>query len=311
VTADELLARRLLIVSGKGGVGKSTVAAALTILARNRGKRVLLVEVDAPLAAAPRFDLDRPGVPPVETLNLRPAQVMDEYVRHVVKLELLARRILESPVYRRFFSAAPGLPDLMVLGKIMVLVEERERLARRPRYDLVVVDAPATGHGLAFLRAPVAAARAVPVGPIGSNARRVLSLLRDAQRTALVLVAIPEEMAVVETLEFRRQAREELELPPGAVVLNACHEPRLTAAQEAEVLRLAAAGADGPLAGGLGLAAALEAARRHIRRRKLTRFYAARLARALDEPLLRLPFRFGDALGAGDLEALAARLAAA
>ena len=95
-----------------------------------------------------------------------------------------------------------------MLGKIMVLEEERQRLrapaALRPRS---IVDAPATGHGLAFLKVPLAASRAVPVGPVGHNARRILALLRDPERTALVVVAIPEEMAVVEALEFHRAGR--------------------------------------------------------------------------------------------------------
>ncbi len=156
---------------------------------------MLLVEVAAPLEASRRL-----GGPPsrgreVEiapglfTVNLDPQAVMDEYVRHVVKLDLVARRILANPVYHRFFAAAPGLKELMVLGKIMVLEEARRRLSREPLYDLIVVDAPATGHGLAYLNVPLAASRAIPVGPIGHNAKRILQLLRDARRTALVVVA--------------------------------------------------------------------------------------------------------------------------
>ena len=104
-------------------------------------------------------------LPGLFTVNLDPAAVMDEYVRHVVKLEMLVRRILDSPIYHRFFAAAPGLKELMVLGKIMVLEEARARLSHKPLWDLIVVDAPATGHGLAFLKVPLAASAAVPVGP--------------------------------------------------------------------------------------------------------------------------------------------------
>src|SRR5947208_955859 len=177
---DDLLSRRLLVLSGKGGTGKSVVGTALAIAARGRGKRVLLVEVDAPLEAPRYLGAPRTGGreaevrPGLFTVNLDPAAVMDEYVRRVVRVDVLARRILDSPVYRRFFAAAPGLPELMVLGKIMVLEEARaSRFSSRPRYDLIVVDAPATGHGLAFLGVPLAASRAVPAGPIGSNARPI------------------------------------------------------------------------------------------------------------------------------------------
>jgi anion-transporting ArsA/GET3 family ATPase len=307
----------VVFLSGKGGVGKSLVGAALAVAARERGKRVLLVEVAAPLEAArllggPRSDgRETEVLPGLFSVNLDPAAVMDEYVRHVVRIDMLARRILESPIYHRFFAAAPGLKELMVLGKIMVLEEARARFSSRPLFDLIVVDAPATGHGLAFLRVPLAASAAAPVGPIGHNARRVLALLRDRRRTALVVVAIPEEMAVVEAVQFHRLATEELRMEPLAVVLNACHERRFSDADEAEVLRLTGADADGYLEPEVPLPAALRAARRQIRRRKLTRFYQARLKRALDSPLVSLPFLFRESLSLDDVRLLAGRLGAA
>src|SRR5438552_8376516 len=198
---DDLLEHRLVILSGKGGTGKSVVGTALAMAARARGKRILFIEVDAPMPAsrylgeAPVGARETEVRPGLSMVNLVPARVMDEYVREMVKVDLLARRIFASPIYRRFFAAAPGLPELMVLGKIMVLEEERTGWPRRPRYDLIIVDAPATGHGLAFLRVPLVASNAVPVGPVGSNARRILAMLRDPARTALVVVAVPEEMA--------------------------------------------------------------------------------------------------------------------
>jgi anion-transporting ArsA/GET3 family ATPase len=316
---DDLFARRLLVLSGKGGVGKSLVGTALALAAHRRGKRVLLVEVDAPaVAEAARFlgassarGVEREVRPGLATVNLDPAAVMDEYVRHTVKAEFLVRRVLDSPVYRRFFAAAPGLKELMVLGKVMVLEDARAGWSRRPRFDLIVLDAPATGHGLAFLKVPLTASEAVPVGPVGSNARRVLSLLRDAQRTALVVVAVPEEMAVVEAMEFHQMAVEQVGMTAAAVVLNACHERRFSKGQEAEVLRLSAQSAGGRLPGGVELAEALGAARRFIRRERLTRFYQARLRRAMPLPLVSLPYLFVDQIGPRQVEALADRLEAA
>jgi anion-transporting ArsA/GET3 family ATPase len=306
VILDELVAKRLVILSGKGGVGKSVVGMALAVAAHRRGKRVLLVEVDAAKGAAGILG-EAPGL---STVNLDPARVMDEYVRKTVRVDLLARKVLDSPVYRRFFAAAPGLPDLMVLGKIMVLVESHARWSRRPLHDLVIVDAPATGHGLAFLNVPLAASEAVPVGPVGNNARRILRLLRDPERTALGIVAIPEEMAAVEAAELHRLAAEEVGLAPRVLFLNQCHERRLTDAQEAAVLRLAADRADGPLAPGMTLAGALAAARRHIRRRKLTRFYETRLRRSVPAPLVTLPY-LHEEIGPESIRLLAGRLEAA
>jgi anion-transporting ArsA/GET3 family ATPase len=321
---DDLLRRRVVFLSGKGGVGKSTVGLALALAARRRGKRTLLIEIDTPLGATRGLGAaandDLPGVSPdsdeaepmpgLFTRNLDPQQVMDEYVRHVVPTELLARRVLDSPIYRRFFAAAPGLADLMLLGKILKLEEARERWSRKPVYDLVIVDAPATGHGLSLLRTPLAAVKAVPVGPVGQSAKRILSLLRDAERATLLLVAIPEEMAVVEAIEFHSAVAEDVGIHVGAMVLNACHERRLTAAQEAEVLRLSARGAEGTLPQGIPLRDALTAGRRHIRRRKLTRFYEARLKRSLPVPLVSLPYLFEESLGPESLRALSERLEA-
>jgi anion-transporting ArsA/GET3 family ATPase len=314
---DSLLARRLVVLTGKGGVGKSVVGAALALAARDRGKRVLLVEVAAPLQAARRLGgpasrgRETEALPGLFALNLDPQAVMDEYVRHMVRLDMVARRVLRSPIYHRFFAAAPGLKELMVLGKIMVLEEARKRLSREPLWDLVVVDAPATGHGLAYLKVPLAASLAVPVGPIGHNARRILTLLRDAQRTALVVVAAPEEMAAVEAVELYQAAEADVGVEPQAVVLNACHERRFSDQDEAEVLRLATSGAAGELEPGVPLEAAVRAARRQIRRRKLTRFYRDRLKRSLDAPLVSLPFLFRDTLGLAELRTLAEALEAA
>jgi len=314
---DALFSRRLVFLTGKGGVGKSVVGSAIALAARERGKRVLLVEVGAPLEAArllggsPSDGRETEVRPGLFTVNLDPAAVMDEYVRHVVKLEMFSRRILESPIYRRFFAAAPGLKELMVLGKIMMLEAAHARFSQKPLWDLVVVDAPATGHGLAFLKVPLAASAAIPVGPVGHNARRILALLRDPRRTALVVVAVPEEMAVVEAVQFHRLATEELKMEPAAVVLNSCHERRFTDDDEAEVLRLTTEGAEGDVEPDVPLPAALRAARRQIRRRKLTRFYQTRLRRAVDVPLVSLPFLFREALGPADIRLLAAKLEAA
>jgi len=314
---DELLARRLVILSGKGGVGKSVVGTALALAARARGKRILFIEVDAPLPASrylgegPVGGREKEVRPGLSMVNLVPTDVMDEYVRETVRVDMLARKVLASPIYRRFFAAAPGLPELMVLGKVMVLEEERVGWPRRPKYDLIVVDAPATGHGLAFLRVPLVASNAAPVGPVGANARRILSLLRDTKKTALAIVAVPEEMAVVEALELHAMAGKELGIEARAFVLNQCHERRFTGAQETEILRRASEDEDGRLAPGVTLEAALAAARRHIRRRKLTQFYRKRLERAVDAPVVSLPLLFTDRIDEPALESLAERLEAA
>ncbi len=314
VILDDLLAKRLIVLSGKGGVGKSLVAAVLGLTASRRGKRTLLVEVDSPTELARFFDVSPVGhretqvVNRLFAINLNPARVMDEYVKHVVKLDMLARRILESPIYHRFFAAAPGLEDLMVLGKVMTLEEAHDGFSRRPRYDLVILDAPATGHGFYLLKTPQAALRVAPLGPIGSNARRILKLLRDKRKTAVSLVAIPEEMAAAEASELAKKLEGDLGIVPAVVFLNACHERRFTPDQEKQVLALLGSGANGRLAHDVGLRGVLRAARHHIRRRRLTEFYRRRLGRAVGAPLLALPFLHDPTIGPASLERLAVRL---
>ncbi len=311
---DDLLTRRVVVLSGKGGVGKSVVGLALALAARDRGKSVLLVEIEAPLEAGRHLGLGAVGPrvrevePGLALVNLDPDTVMHEYIVETVKLEALARRVIDSPVYQRFYSAAPGLPELMMLGKIMVLSEERLGRGNAFRYDLVILDAPATGHGLAFLRVPQAASTAIPIGPIGNNARRIMALLRDPQKTALVVVAIPEEMAVVEGIELFRLAREEAKVEPVGVILNRCEERRFTAAQEKDVLDLTATDAHGPIDEGIELRAAVAAARRQIRRRKLTVFYEKRLRKALPVPVVCLPQILDGQLSRSAIESLAARI---
>ena len=314
---DDLLSRRVVVLSGKGGVGKSVVGTALALAAHDRGQRVLFVEVDAPTSAAHLLGAKAGAdgiaevLPGLFMTNLVPREVMDEYVRETARIEMIARRILANPVYHRFFAAAPGLPELMVLGKLMVLEEERVGWPRRPRFDVIVVDAPATGHALSFLKVPLAASNAVPVGPVGHNARRILALLRDPERTALVVVAIPEEMAVVEAMELTASAKKDLGMEARAIVLNACHERRFTAAQEMEILELASRETSGRLAPGVPAAAALALARHHIRRRKLSDFYLRRLKKGVDAPVVPLPFLFDERISRASLQVLAERLEAA
>ena len=312
--SEALLRRRLILLSGKGGVGKSVVGAALALLASERGRRVLLVEVDTPLPAT-RY-LEAPDAGPAEsealpglfTVNLQAQAVMDEYLRRHVRVEAIVNRIVASPVYHRFFAAAPGLKELMLLGRIVVASEERVGLRRRPRYDLVIADLPATGHGLALLKVPLAASAAIPVGPVGRQARAILEKLRDRDWTALAIVAVPEEMAVVEALELQRNSASEVGIEAQALILNACHEPRFANDEEAELGRLRRSGSSGVLKGGVALENALAAAARHQRRVRLTRFHERRLRRGALAPIATLPFVFAERLGRRELRRLAARL---
>ena len=242
VSGSDLLNRRLVVVTGKGGVGKSTVSAALAMLAARRGKRVLVAEVDARERVAPMLGgrpsgpVVRPVLPGISTVNVDPRHALEEYALMVVKVRAIYQAVFENRVVRFFLRAVPSLAETLMLGKI--LHEARSEENGRPRWDLVVVDAPATGHAVQLLGVPQALLGTVPGGPLRRDAEWMQALVSDPGRTAVALVSLPEEMPVTETAELDTQIGEGLKLPRGPVFLNAMPDARFTA-DERDLLRRA------------------------------------------------------------------------
>jgi len=240
VSGSDLLDRRLVVVTGKGGVGKSTVSAALAMLAARRGKRVLVAEVDARERVAPMLGgrpsgpVVRPVLPGISTVNVDPRHALEEYALMVVKVRAIYQAVFENRVVRFFLRAVPSLAETLMLGKI--LHEARSEESGRPRWDLVVVDAPATGHAVQLLGVPQALLGTVPGGPLRRDAEWMQALVSDPGRTAVALVSLPEEMPVTETAELDTQIGEGLKLPRGPVFLNAMPDARFTA-DERDLLR--------------------------------------------------------------------------
>jgi anion-transporting ArsA/GET3 family ATPase len=225
VTLDELLARRLIIQSGKGGTGRTTLSAALAVIAARRGKRVLLLEIDAPDRFASLFGLETPvgyELQPLESgiwaLNLDPDEVVVDFFRTHVRVGAVYRQILRSRLWRTFYHAGPGLRELICLGKIWRLLGEEQ--AGAPRWDCVIVDAPATGHGIAILKIAEVAYDTL-LGPMKAHARKIRDMLRDPAHTVINICAIPEEMPVSEAGDLFRRVRDELEIPLGVCIANA------------------------------------------------------------------------------------------
>ncbi|MCL2722851.1 MAG: ArsA family ATPase [Polyangiaceae bacterium] len=222
--------KRFLIVTGKGGVGKTTVCAAEAVALANKGKRVLVCMCNAKerlstmLGAAPIGSDVVPVAPNVWAVNMDPENALHEYGMMALRSETLFKLLFDNKYVRAFFRAVPGMQEWTMLGKAWWHTTET-RADESPVYDVVVLDAPATGHGLDMLRVPKVILDVVPPGVLRRDAERAWKLFQDPKQCAVVLVTLPEEMAITETIELARAIDVELELPIGKVVVNSVLPP--------------------------------------------------------------------------------------
>jgi anion-transporting ArsA/GET3 family ATPase len=276
---------------------------------------VLLCEVDGSARAA---ELLGAAAAPLGTAVATPAgpslmaiegsAALAEYLAMIIPVKRLLQAVLGSLIYQYFVAAAPGLKELMTIGKIWYEAERETGRRGARAWDCVVVDAPATGHGLQYLRMPAAARDAFQMGLVHREAQRLLDLLTDPARTAINLVTTAEEMPVNETIAMFHALRDELEMPTGLLFVNRLHGSGLVAA---DADRLARAAADGERRWAPLLAAVAARARQEIGWASLNRRYRARLAAEVDLPAVELPFLFGPAFGRAELQILADRLSEA
>ncbi|HEY7439185.1 MAG TPA: ArsA family ATPase [Acidimicrobiia bacterium] len=290
----DLLGRRLLFFTGKGGVGKSTIAAATALLAANHGKRVLVIEVDAKGNITDRFEADRVGFTPREVhsgvwaLSMDTEASLREYLKLNLRVPIVGRIGPLAQVLDFVATAAPGVKEVLTIGK--VCWETREALEGRAEWDLIVVDAAATGHVIAQLGAPDAIRELVAVGPVRGQTEWMSDILRDPAITALNVVATPEEMPVSETIELVGRARESLDVPLGAVVVNRVLPELFTRADEVAFEGLS----EPPAAAVLGSAATavLDGARLAVSLRRTKAAHLARLRDVVELPMLYVPYLF-------------------
>ena len=293
-----LLEKRLVFVTGKGGVGKTTVAGALGIAAARRGRQTIVCEVAQQHRLADAFGVESDGYGEVQLdeglwgLSIHPEQAMREYLEDQVGSRLY-KLMFESRIFQYLAAATPGMRELLTIGKVWDLTQDVRRTGHTT-YDLVILDAPATGHGLGMLRTPRTFRDVARVGPISRQAGRIDEFLTDPELTGVVTVALPEEMPVNETLEFVRRLDEEMGIGPDAVVVNGLYPHRFTAA---DVKRIEAADGSNPM---------LRAALSEHRRAQMQREQLRRLRR--DAPAVTLPFLFEADLARDALEFLAEEL---
>ena len=289
-----LMDRRFLLVTGKGGVGKSTVTALLAAASAAAGRRTLVCELNAQERIPGLFGR-APSGPRVTSLadnlwsvNIEPAAALEEYALMKLRFKTLYSLVFENPLVQRFVGMVPGMNDLLLLGK--AFNHERERIPAgdpggRLAWDCVILDAPATGHGVTFFRLPKVIVDHVSVGNMHDEALDMWNLLTDPRRTAVHLVTLPEELPVQETLELPATLAGQLGLPMGALWLN-----QVPPAWGTEATRAAAAALPRP-PDGSPLSAAWTVARVRQSREAQAARYAAQLS-ALGMPMLRLPVMY-------------------
>jgi anion-transporting ArsA/GET3 family ATPase len=297
----DLLDRKLLFVTGKGGVGKSTVAASIGLLAAEQGKRTLVCEVDAKGNLSDFYESGELAFQPRQVhdglwaMSLNTEDSLKEYLSLQLKIPLLAKI---GPLARTFdfiANAAPGVKEILTVGKVAWEVKDRH-------YDLVVVDSVASGHIIGQLTAPQGINELVQVGMVRNQTQWMLDILTDPAQTGVVIVSAPEEMPVAETIELAGRLRAETDVDLAAVVVNRVLPELFNDREEAlfEALREPAhVAALSKVAGG-DVAPIMDAAELAVTLRRTRAEHLATLRNALDPalPLLYVPYLFTRSHGA-------------
>ncbi|MGB0113983.1 MAG: ArsA family ATPase [Ilumatobacteraceae bacterium] len=281
-----MTAARVIVVAGKGGVGKTTVTAVIARAASTAGKRVLVVELDGKPTLASL-------VPDIEVMAISAPDALDEYLRDH-GLGRIAKRLNRSGVIDVVGTAAPGIDDIVVLGKI-------KQLERAGDYDLIVVDGPAAGHAITFLTSAAGLLDAVRSGPVRAQAEDVLEMLNDAERCQVVLVTLPETTPVNEAIETAFALEDDVGVQLGPIVVNGVD--RGVALPDDDAAAAAVASLAPEVADALIGAAAFRASRRTMEQREI-----ARLDTEVPIPKVTLPARLTAGLDAEDIDELATSL---
>jgi anion-transporting ArsA/GET3 family ATPase len=305
-----LLERDLIYVTGKGGVGKTTVAASLGLAAAAQGRTTIVCEVAEQHHMSRAFahagvgrDHEARLADGLYAITVDPQHALEEWLSRQVGGHAL-RILTRSSAFQYFVAAAPGAKELITIAKVWELAQGKRWTKSNRTYDLVVVDAPASGHGIAMLQTPKTFGEIARVGPIQRQAYKVRDMLADPERTGYVAVALPEEMPVNETLQLQDKLVEAVGLDIDAIVVNALYPERFSREDAGRVRALAER--DGYAR---EESTALQAALAADDRARAQRSHLRRLRRDARAPVLTLPYVFDDELSLDDYRDLGERLA--
>jgi anion-transporting ArsA/GET3 family ATPase len=303
--------KRLVFVTGKGGVGKTTVSYALGLAAAARGKRVIVCEIAEQERGSALFDRDPIGFRETEisdglwSISIDPDRMVREYLEVLLPVKAMASLLYRSNLFTYLAAATPGLQEVVTMGKAWELAQDQRRSPEETRtYDQVIVDAPATGHGLGFLESPGTFRRIAQVGPLAHQASRIESTITDQDQTGVAIVATPEEMAVNESGGLAT-ALGEAGIALDALFVNGIYPSRFTGAELGRI-----DDARGRARSGSSTAAALEASLAEARRAQTQRAQVERLHKLVPSVGLReLGFIYSPDFGRRELDLLAGEIA--
>ncbi len=301
-----ILDRRLILVGGKGGVGRSTMASAIAIACARRGRRTLLFQSSANDRYGAWFDRPPVGTEIVQladnlhAINTNPAAALEEYGMMILRFRSVYKMVFENRVTRHFLRAIPGLDDYAILGKAWYHTTEEGR-GGKPVWDTVVFDLPASGHSMALLKIPWVILETVPESPLTRDARKIVELLLDRRRTALVIATLAEEMPANEARDLGATLNKQIGLKVAHLLINQVYPDRFPAGspQAAVLDRVAVAT---PAAGDLAALAAHALLSRD--RRRLNERYIEQLARTVPAPQSHIPLLFTPVLGPREIQTL-------
>jgi anion-transporting ArsA/GET3 family ATPase len=313
MSVESILDRRLVIISGKGGVGKTTVAAAVAAVAARHDLRVLVAEVEGNNSLSSLYGTEplTPTPAPLGNnlwgMNISPEEALEEYFDVQLHMKRIARPLVGTQLVYYVTHAAPGLRDILMLGKVWYAA------TRKKEFDLIVLDTPASGHAVSMLKSPEGFLHAVPIGPLAGHSRQVVEWLQDPEQVSIHLVSTAEEMPVNETLETVALLESKLGMDVTNIHVNMLYppmaaDPKLAAALEK--LGGPEALAEASPKGRLDKKAAqtlFECGDFYRARRAVQTEHRTRLVEALKKTAkaVELPFLFRESFGADEIEVLA------